>query len=77
MKAKALGYFLLTALLILGAATLSGGKDRVAKNGDANKPVKLIGAIFVPGNPLRFDISWVDQPLEGTILVRLVMPAWM
>ena len=26
-----------------------------------NKPVKLIGAILVPGNPLRFDISWVDQ----------------
>src|ERR1700730_12163167 len=26
-----------------------------------NGPVKLIGAILVPGNPLRFDISWVDQ----------------
>src|SRR5271169_549474 len=26
-----------------------------------NKPVKLIGAILLPGNPLRFDISWVDQ----------------
>ena len=26
-----------------------------------SKPVKLIGAILVPGNPLRFDISWVDQ----------------
>jgi hypothetical protein len=25
------------------------------------KPVKLIGAIYLPGNPLRFDISWVDQ----------------
>jgi hypothetical protein len=24
-------------------------------------PVRLIGAILVPGNPLRFDISWVDQ----------------
>jgi DNA-binding beta-propeller fold protein YncE len=26
-----------------------------------NKPAKLIGAILLPGNPLRFDISWVDQ----------------
>src|ERR1700674_5227106 len=26
-----------------------------------SKPVKLIGAILIPGNPLRFDISWVDQ----------------
>src|ERR1700716_2958876 len=25
------------------------------------KPVKLIGAIYLPGNPLRFDISWVDE----------------
>jgi DNA-binding beta-propeller fold protein YncE len=25
------------------------------------KPLKLVGAILVPGNPLRFDISWVDQ----------------
>ena len=24
-------------------------------------PVKLIDAIFVPGNSLWFDISWVDQ----------------
>lgn len=25
------------------------------------KPVKLLGGILLPGNPLRFDISWVDQ----------------
>jgi DNA-binding beta-propeller fold protein YncE len=25
-------------------------------------PLKLVGAILVPGNPLRFDISWVDAP---------------
>lgn len=24
-------------------------------------PLKLVGAIELPGNPLRFDISWVDQ----------------
>src|SRR5438445_12219529 len=27
----------------------------------AKKPVKLLGGIYLPGNPLRFDISWVDQ----------------
>jgi DNA-binding beta-propeller fold protein YncE len=27
----------------------------------AQKPMKLVGAILVPGNPIRFDISWVDE----------------
>jgi len=27
----------------------------------AMKSLKLVGAILVPGNPIRFDISWVDQ----------------
>jgi DNA-binding beta-propeller fold protein YncE len=27
----------------------------------SQKPLKLVGAILVPGNPLRFDISWVDE----------------
>ena len=27
----------------------------------AKKPLKLLGGILLPGNPLRFDISWVDQ----------------
>jgi DNA-binding beta-propeller fold protein YncE len=27
----------------------------------AKKSIKLVGAILVPGNPIRFDISWVDQ----------------
>jgi hypothetical protein len=27
----------------------------------AKKPLKLMGAILVPGNPIRFDISWVDS----------------
>src|SRR6267143_3430571 len=35
-------------------------RDVPARNGLSN-PVKLIGAILLPGNPLRFDISWVDQ----------------
>ena len=28
---------------------------------NSSKPIKLAGAIFIPGNPIRFDISWVDQ----------------
>jgi hypothetical protein len=28
---------------------------------NSRKSTKLVGAILVPGNPLRFDISWVDQ----------------
>jgi DNA-binding beta-propeller fold protein YncE len=37
-------------------------RGATARSGsNLNKPVKLIGAILVPGNPLRFDISWVDQ----------------
>ncbi len=27
----------------------------------AKKTIKPVGAILVPGNPIRFDISWVDQ----------------
>ena len=27
-----------------------------------NKSPKLVGGILLPGNPLAFDISWVDQP---------------
>ena len=30
--------------------------------GAIKKSLKLVGAILVPGNPLRFDISWVDAP---------------
>lgn len=41
------------------AQTPRPASARAANN--MNKPVKLIGAILVPGNPLRFDISWVDQ----------------
>src|SRR6266403_4681556 len=37
-------------------------RRRNAHSGNSlSKPVKLISAILVPGNPLVFDISWVDQ----------------
>src|SRR6202049_3999280 len=66
MKAKVIGYILLS-LAFAPTFTVSAGlgpRDRRAtenRKKNLNKPVKLIGAIFVPGNPLRFDISWVDQ----------------
>jgi hypothetical protein len=41
------------------AAPVRRANTRPANN--QSKPVKLIGAILLPGNPLRFDISWVDQ----------------
>ena len=47
--------------LLLTVGTGFGGKTSKNRKNNQNKPVKLIGAIFVPGNPLRFDISWVDQ----------------
>jgi hypothetical protein len=33
----------------------------VGAQSDASAPLKLVGGILLPGNPLRFDISWVDQ----------------
>lgn len=38
-------------------------KPAVAHSGAAaKKNLNLAGAILVPGNPIRFDISWVDEP---------------
>jgi DNA-binding beta-propeller fold protein YncE len=33
-------------------------------------PLKLVGGILVPGNPLHFDISWVDQETERYFLAE-------
>jgi hypothetical protein len=60
----------LTTALVLTVSAHPGqdvdhrAQDRRASarsGNNLNKPVKLIGAIFLPGDPLRFDISWVDQ----------------
>lgn len=37
------------------------GATATHAGGAAQKPLRLAGAILVPGNPIRFDISWVDQ----------------
>src|SRR6202171_1760744 len=42
-------------------ARAEGRRARARSAKKKHKPVKLVGAILVPGNPLRFDISWVDQ----------------
>src|SRR5260370_1043098 len=49
----------LAVVMVRGVSTLSRVDARPKPN--AKKPVKLLGGILLPGNPLRFDISWVDQ----------------
>jgi hypothetical protein len=72
MKSNFAGRFLLVlaSALALTASTLPGQNAdhktqehpaRARSGNNLNSPVKLIGAILVPGNALRFDISWVDQ----------------
>ncbi len=74
MKSKLIGGAVLAMAL---GAVLAGSTDlltakaqerrppirraRIPGAANPNAPVKPIGAILVPGNPLRFDISWVDQ----------------
>src|ERR1700739_952355 len=61
-KKTNLSAWLLSALVVALVLALNG-LPRVAarpKTGP-KKPVKLLGGILLPGNPLRFDISWVDQ----------------
>lgn len=71
MKLKAFGVLLVALALafILKVDAYPGQQeDRAAKppaaahpRTAAKKTLKLVGAILVPGNPIRFDISWVDQ----------------
>jgi len=54
-------WFLGTLVVVL-VLTLSGLPRLAARpKPGPKKPVKLLGGILLPGNPLRFDISWVDQ----------------
>jgi len=72
MKSNVVGFLavaLASALIVTVTAhpgqdtdhTVQGHTASTRSASNQNKPVKLIGAILVPGNPLRFDISWVDQ----------------
>src|SRR5215470_1101450 len=59
MTAKNLATLLLPAVVFVFVLAIAA---RSGQTGEANPPpVKLVGGIVVPGNPLRFDISWVDQ----------------
>ena len=53
----------LTMAVTMSARPGQGTEHNSAARTKANlkKPLKLLGAIYLPGNPLRFDISWVDQ----------------
>src|SRR5262245_53573213 len=59
MKTKRVRLFLLTAAIV-STLTLSVFAGQNASK-PAAKRVKLLGGILVPGNPLRWDIAWVDQ----------------
>ena len=71
MKFKGIGILLLALALafILNAYAHPPQQRDSAKKPSAaqparkgmKKPLELVGAILVPGNPIRFDISWVDH----------------
>jgi DNA-binding beta-propeller fold protein YncE len=67
VKTKLAGMvFLALALTLAVSLTARPGQDTERNSTsraktNPKKPVKLLGAINLPGNPLRFDISWVDQ----------------
>ena len=64
MKTRTKVHLFLVTLLAFGLiAIASSAQDSARKShGKGNaKHMKLVGAILVPGNPLRFDISCVDQ----------------
>ena len=56
--------FFLVTLDALPQAKEHGKTGKVAAGREKieAQPLRLVGAILVPGNPLRFDISWVDAP---------------
>jgi hypothetical protein len=59
-------FFLGTALLLAGImrarpSQTTDHDSTTRPKANLKKPLKLVGAIYLPGNPLRFDISWVDQ----------------
>lgn len=71
MKLRAFGIVVVALALVLILNV--DGRPSQQKNGAeksstvtrprviTNQSLKLVGAILVPGNPIRFDISWVDS----------------
>jgi DNA-binding beta-propeller fold protein YncE len=64
------GLFVMAAALVLTVRARPAQESESAKpkltaehsHDSQKKSQKLAGAILVPGNPIRFDISWVDEP---------------
>lgn len=64
MKLKLSGIAVGCLTLILTATIHARPRQTASNTGrlsNSNAPIKLLGAILLPGKPLRFDISWVDQ----------------
>jgi hypothetical protein len=64
-------------LLAIGARSNQDGnlgdghcREREHHAYNLGTPLKLVGGILVPGNPLHFDISWVDQETERYFLAE-------
>jgi hypothetical protein len=57
------------AVVLMGSL---GSVSRAQANDGHNlkTPLKLVGGILVPGKPLSFDISWVDQKTERYFLAE-------
>ena len=61
-------------ILAIGARSQQDGDDDCRESEhhahNLKTPLKLIGGILLPGNPLRFDISWIDQGTERYYLAE-------
>ena len=63
MTAKNLATLLLPAVVFVFVLAIAA---RSGQTGEANPPpVKLVGGIVVPGNPLRFDITGHQRPASA------------
>src|SRR5262245_3236358 len=59
MKTKLVRLFVITAAVVSTLSVNAFAGQNASK--PAAKHMKLLGGILVPGNPLRWDIAWVDQ----------------
>jgi hypothetical protein len=60
-KATLWALLLVTIAVTLVLALSAKPRPDAHSKASAKKPAKLLGGIYLPGEALRFDISWVDQ----------------